>query len=310
MTGPRRASGTGPAVAALVAAMASTAVGTSLATGLFATVGAAGTTAYRVGFGALILAAVWRPWQWRVGRRDAATLAAYGVSMGVMNLLFYQSLRTVPLGPAAALEFVGPMAVSAASSRRGVDLLWVAMAATGLLLLLAPGGHGRLDPAGAAFALSAGGCWAAYIVFGQRAGTATGPRATAVGMAVAAAVVVPVGVGGAGAALLAPRAIGVGVVVAALSSAVPYSLEMVALRRLPRRTFGVLLSLAPAISAIGGFVVQGERLTAVQCAAVAVVVAASAGAAATARSAAEGRGRTHVASPKAGGTVSDRNGRA
>ncbi len=270
------------ATASLLAAMASVAVGTSLAKGLFPAVGAAGTTAYRVGFSAVLLVALWRPWRWRLGRRDVPTLGLYGGSLGAMNLLFYQSLRTVPFGVAAALEFLGPLAVATASSRRAVDFLWVALAAVGLSLLLPVRGHGTLDPAGVACGLGAGACWAAYIVFGQRAGAAHGPGVTAIGMAVAATVVVPFGVAGAGPALLVPRSAALGLAVAVLSGAVPFSLEMVALRGLPRRTFSVLLSLEPAVSAVGGFAVLGERLTAGQCLAVAVVMAASAGAAVTA----------------------------
>ena len=283
------------AVLSLVGAMASLTAGSSLAKrALFGRVGAEGTTAYRVAFGAAILAVVWRPWRRRFGRREWPTLAGYGVSMGVMNLLFYLSLRTLPFGPAVALEFVGPLTVAIATTRRAVDGVWVALAAAGLAVLLPLRGQGALDGTGAALALGAGGCWAAYIVFGQRAGAAHGPGVTAVGMAIAAAVVVPVGMARAGGDLLDGRAAAVGLAVAVLSGAVPFSLEMVALQRLPRRTFSVLLSLEPAVSAVGGWAVNGDRVTRLQWAATAVIMAASAGAAATASRPAE------VATPAAG----------
>ena len=268
--------------------MASLAVGTSTAERrLFPAVGPQGATAYRVCFAAVILAAVWRPWRRRPSGggwgADWPTLLAYGASMGAMNLLFYLALRTLPFGPAVALEFLGPLAVATLTSRRAVDFLWIGLASVGLVLLLPLRGHASLDPTGVAYVLGAAACWAAYIVAGQRAGAVHGPGVTAVGMAIAAVVVVPFGVARAGAALLSPAAAGVGLAVAVLSGAVPFSLEMVALRQLPKRTFSVLLSLEPAVCAVGGWAVNGERLSAVQAAAVAVVMTASAGAAMTAR---------------------------
>ena len=270
------------AVVALVTAMVSLSVGTSVARRSFGTVGAEGMTAYRVGFGAIVLAGIWRPWRRWPTRRQWPTLVAYGVSIGAMNLLFYLALRTVPFGPAVAIEFVGPLAVATAASRRAVDFLWIALAVVGLAMLLPVRGAGSVDATGAAYALAAAACWAAYIVFGQRAGTAHGSATPAIGMAVAAVVAVPVGVVRAGAAMGSPSAAGVGLAVAVLSGVVPFSLEMVALRRLPKRTFGVLLSMDPAVCTLGGWIVNGERLTAVQAVAVAVVTTAAAGAAATA----------------------------
>ena len=271
-------------VGALVAGIVSLCVGTAFAKQLFPLIGAAGTTAYRVGFAALLLCAVWRPWRWRLSPRGAGTLALYGAVLGAMNLLFYLSLRTIPLGIAVAIEFTGPLAVALLASRRPADSLWIGLAAIGLALLLVPGWPAAapealrpLDPTGLACVLGAALCWALYIVFGQRAGRLHGGQVVSLGMGVAALVVLPVGIAEAGAALLDPRLIGLGLAVAILSSALPYSLEMVALKRLPRQTFGVLLSLEPAVAALAGLAILGERLSLPDALAVACIVAASAG---------------------------------
>ncbi|GJE41946.1 EamA family transporter [Methylobacterium soli] len=270
-------------VGALVAGIVCLCVGTAFAKHLFPAIGAAGTTAYRVGFAALLLCAFWRPWRWPLSGRDAGTLALYGAVLGAMNLLFYLSLRTIPLGIAVAIEFTGPLAVALLASRRLADVLWIGLAALGLALLLlprrlaAPAALQPLDPVGLACVLGAALCWALYIVFGQRAGRLHGGQAVSLGMAVAALVVLPVGVAQAGAALFDLRLMGLGLMVAILSSALPYSLEMVALKRLPRQTFGVLLSLEPAIAALAALAILGERLSLPEGLAIACIVAASAG---------------------------------
>ncbi len=264
-------------VAALVAGMVSIQGGAALAKSLFPLVGAAGVTALRVGFSAAILTAVWRPWRRVVPLRDMAAIALYGVVLGGMNLLFYLSLRTIPLGVAVAIEFVGPLGVALASSRRPSDLAWIGLAVLGLGLLLPLSGSAAINPAGAALALAAGLCWAFYILAGQRAGRVDGGLAVSLGMSVAALVVVPFGVAEAGTALLAPPVLGIGLAVAVLSSALPYSLEMFALRRLDRQSFSVLMSLEPAVAALAALAVLGERLTGLQWLAVACVVTASAG---------------------------------
>ncbi|WP_430913398.1 EamA family transporter [Methylobacterium sp. sgz302541] len=251
--------------------------GAALAKSLFPLVGAAGVTALRVGFSAAILTAVWRPWRRVVPLRDMAAIALYGVVLGGMNLLFYLSLRTIPLGVAVAIEFVGPLGVALASSRRPSDLAWIGLAVLGLGLLLPLSGSAAINPAGAALALAAGLCWAFYILAGQRAGRVDGGLAVSLGMSVAALVVVPFGVAEAGTALLAPPVLGIGLAVAVLSSALPYSLEMFALRRLDRQSFSVLMSLEPAVAALAALAVLGERLTGLQWLAVACVVTASAG---------------------------------
>ncbi|MGA2344098.1 MAG: EamA family transporter, partial [Steroidobacteraceae bacterium] len=224
------------------------------------------------------------------------SILIYGSAMGVMNLLFYSSLRRIPLGIAVALEFTGPLAVAIATSRRGLDFLWIALAAAGIVALLplgmaplgiAPLGIAplgiqarALPPAGIAFALGAGVCWALYIVFGQKAGAAHGGATAALGTLVGAAIIAPIGVAQAGAALLSPAILPAACGVALLSSALPYSLEMYALTRLPTRTFGVLMSAEPALGALSGLYFLGEQLTAIQWAAIASIMIASGGSAA------------------------------
>lgn len=274
-------------LAALLVAMVSIQFGASFAKRLFPVVGAEGTTALRLGLASIILFAVLRPWRSRLSRASLPALLVYGASLGAMNLLFYMAIRTVPLGIAVALEFVGPLAVAMVSSRRAIDFAWIALAVAGLALLLpAFGAAGSIDPAGAALALAAGGCWALYIVFGQKAGAAHGAQATAFGSIVAALIVMPIGIAHAGTSLLAPPVLLTGLVVALLSSALPYSLEMIALTRLPTRTFGTLMSGEPAVAAVIGFAVLGEALTPVQWLGIGAVMLASAGTALTAHPAA------------------------
>lgn len=274
-------------LAALLVAMVSIQFGASFAKRLFPVVGAEGTTALRLGLASIILFAVLRPWRSRLSRASLPALLVYGASLGAMNLLFYMAIRTVPLGIAVALEFVGPLAVAMVSSRRAIDFAWIALAVAGLALLLpAFGAAEAIDPAGAALALAAGGCWALYIVFGQKAGAAHGAQATAFGSIVAALIVMPIGIAHAGTSLLAPPVLLTGLVVALLSSALPYSLEMIALTRLPTRTFGTLMSGEPAVAAVIGFAVLGEALTPVQWLGIGAVMLASAGTALTAHPAA------------------------
>jgi inner membrane transporter RhtA len=240
--------------------------------------------ALRIGFGTLILSVIFRPWRIRATRDSYRSLAIYGVSLGIMNLLYYQALSRIPLGIATAIEFTGPLAVSIASSRQPIDFCWAALAASGLILLapIARVGTG-LDPSGVLCALAAGGCWALYIVFGQKAGISHGPRTVALGSLISAFLIVPVGIVSAGPALLSPSVLGPGLVVAILSTALPYPLEMAALTRLPARTFGVLLSIEPAMAALFGFALLSQRLSMQQVAAIAMIVLASIGAVATLR---------------------------
>ena len=260
-------------------------VGTSWAKqALFPAVGAQGTTAVRVGLSALLMLMLWRPWRWRLSRADAQAVALYGAALGAMNLMFYLSLQTLPFGLAVAIEFAGPLAVAIWSSRRAVDFVWVALAIVGLALLLPLGLSGStLDPLGVLYAVGAAVFWALYIVFGKRAGHLHAGQSVSLGLLVAALVVVPVGVAHAGAALLSPSVLLVGVAVAAISSALPISLEMMALKRLPKEAFGIMISMEPAVAALLALALLGERLDTVQWLAIGCIVAASMGSAATAR---------------------------
>ncbi|MDO9253098.1 DMT family transporter [Hydrogenophaga sp.] len=258
-------------------------IGTSFAKQLFPQVGSLGTTALRVGFSALLLLLIWRPWRWPLSRADARSLLRYGVALGCMNLMFYQSLQSIPFGVAVAIEFSGPLAVAMFSSRKPVDFIWLALAVLGLGLLL-PLGHdvASLDPTGVGFALGAAACWAAYIVFGKRVGHLHAGHSVALGLSVAALTVVPFGIWHAGSALLDPQILLFGLGVAAVSSAIPISLEMVALKRLPQEAFGIMTSLEPAVAALMGLMLLGEHLTGLQWLAIACTMLAAAGSSVTA----------------------------
>jgi inner membrane transporter RhtA len=274
-------------IAVLIAAMFCFQLGAVAAKGLFPVVGASGTTALRMGLASLMLLAVWRPWRLRLRPREIWVIAAYGLALGCMNYCFYLSLQSIPLGIAVALEFGGPLALAMAASRRAVDFLWILMAALGLLALLPVGsGSKALDVTGVAYALAAGVFWALYIFFGRKAGAAHGGQITALGMVVAAIVIVPIGAAQAGAQVFSPAILPAALGMALLSSALPYSLEMLAMARLPTRTVGVLMSLDPALGALSGLLFLGEHLSWIQWSAVACIMAASAGSAATSRDAA------------------------
>jgi inner membrane transporter RhtA len=269
-------------VAALLAAMLCFQLGATLAKSLFPIVGAGGTAALRLALASVILLAVWRPWHIRFTRQQLRTVIVYGVAMGWMNYFFYLAISYIPLGITMALEFTGPLGVALFASRRPIDFLWIVLAALGLVALLPLGLGGQpLSVLGVVYALGAGVCWALYILFGRRAGAAHGGQITSLGTVIGALMIVPVGYAQSGAALLAPALLPLGLGVAVLSSALPYSLEMYAMPRIPTRTFGVLMSLNPALGAVAGLIFLGETLTLIQWAAVASIVAASAGSAAT-----------------------------
>ncbi|EGT4372128.1 threonine/homoserine exporter RhtA [Cronobacter malonaticus] len=271
-------------VVVLLVAMASIQSGASLAKSLFPLVGAPGVTALRLALGTLILVIVFKPWRLRFTRSQRMPLLVYGLALGAMNYLFYLSIRTVPLGIAVALEFTGPLAVALFGSRRPVDFLWVALAVLGLWFLLPLGQDvTHVDPLGAACALGAGVCWAIYIIAGQKAGAEHGPATVAIGSLIAAIVFVPIGAAAAGEALWHWSVLPVGLGIAILSTALPYSLEMTALTRLPTRTFGTLMSMEPALAACTGMIFLGETLTLVQWLALLSIIIASVGSTLTLR---------------------------
>jgi len=273
-----RAATPGASVLLLLIAMSSIQLGASLAKTLFPTVGASGAVALRTVLATLMLVLVHRPWRARLSGGPWPALLVYGASLGVMNFLYYLALRTVPLGITVAIEFTGPLLVAVLTSRRALDFLWIVLAAAGLSLLLPIGiTHTSVDPLGAVFALGAGACWALYIVFGQRAGAGYGAQAVALGSVIASVIIVPVGVAGAGSALLSAAALPYGLAIALLSTALPYTLEMMALTRLPARTFGVLMSIEPVFGALVGWVMLHERLSALQWTAILLIILASIG---------------------------------
>ncbi|MGC1522453.1 MAG: EamA family transporter [Steroidobacteraceae bacterium] len=273
-------------VAILIAAMLCFQLGATMAKGLFPAVGASGTAALRLALSAIILLAVWRPWRLRLRRDEMRVILIYGLALGWMNFFFYVSLRFIPLGIAVALEFTGPLALAMAASRRAVDFVWILMAGLGLLALLPLGlGSAQLDLLGVCCGLAAGACWALYILFGRKAGAAHGGQTTALGMSIGAIMIVPIGAAQAGMQMLSPAILPAALGVALLSSAIPYSLEMLAMPRLPTRTVGVLMSLDPALGAVAGLLFLGESLSWIQWAAIVSIMVASAGSAATGRDA-------------------------
>jgi inner membrane transporter RhtA len=273
-------------IAVLIVAIVCFQAGAALAKGLFPAVGASGAAALRLALAAIMLLAVWRPWRMRVSPREVRVIVIYGLALGWMNFFFYLSLRSIPLGIAVALEFTGPLGLAMASSRRAIDFLWILMAALGLLALMPLGlGSKPLDVQGVGCALAAGLCWALYIFFGRKAGAAHGGQTTALGMVIGAMVIVPFGAAQAGWQLFSPAILPTALAVALLSSALPYSLEMLAMPLLPTRTVGVLMSLDPAFGALSGLCFLGEHLSWIQWAAIASIMAASAGSAATSRTA-------------------------
>ena len=263
--------------------------GTSLAKGLFPFVGAEGTTTYRLVFSTLLLMAFWRPWRRAWTWADVPILVLFGATLGLMNLLFYSAIKTVPFGLAIALEFTGPLAVALWSSKKLLDFVWIVLAVAGMGLILPLGntmGAGlqtsAVDPVGIAYALGAGVCWAVYIVVGQGVADRIGPFATPMGMLVAALLVTPVGISVAGSSLLNPEWMLAGLGIALLSSAIPYSLEMYSLKHLPKQTFSILLSLEPAVGAYAGWLVLSEQLNTQQLGAIGLIMVASMGSAMTA----------------------------
>ena len=263
--------------------------GTSLAKGLFPFVGAEGTTTYRLVFSTLLLMAFWRPWRRAWTWADVPILVLFGATLGLMNLLFYNAIKTVPFGLAIAVEFTGPLAVALWSSKKPLDFVWIVLAVAGMGLILPLGNASgadmlaaAIDPVGIAFALGAGACWAVYIVVGQRVADRIGAFATPMGMLVAALLVTPVGISVAGSSLLNPEWMLAGLGIALLSSAIPYSLEMYSLKHLPKQTFSILLSLEPAVGALAGWLVLSEQLSTQQLGAIGLIMTASMGSAMTA----------------------------
>lgn len=267
-----------PPTLLVLAAIASVQFGAAFAKGLFDEIGSGGTVFLRVALAAVVLALVWRPSARGRSRRALWLAFWFGIVLAAMNLAFYASLDRIPLGVAVTFEFVGPLGVAVAASRSALDLVWVGLAALGILLL-SDFGAADLDSLGVALALTAGACWAAYILLSVRVGREfEGGDGLALAMIAGGVALVPIGVADGGAELVTPWILAAGLGVALMSSAIPYTLELEALRRMPTGVFGVLMSLEPAMAALAGFLLLGQDLSEREVVAIGLVVAASAGA--------------------------------
>jgi inner membrane transporter RhtA len=270
-----------PPTALVLLGIVSVQVGAAVAKQLFTVAGAAGTVTLRLVVAALVLVAIWRP-SLRLDRRTLLVVVTYGAVLAVMNLCFYAALARIPLGAAVTIEFLGPLAVAVAGSRRWLDGLWVLLAGVGVVLLTRV--QGGLALSGVLFALAAGACWAAYILVTAKLGSKTSDgKGLALAMVVGAVIALPFGISSAGTAMLDPVVLAAGFAVALMSSVIPYSLELEALRRMPPRVFGILMSMEPAVAALAGLVLLGEQLKPAQWVAVCCVVIASVGATRSAR---------------------------
>jgi inner membrane transporter RhtA len=268
-----------PPTLLVLVGVASVQFGAAFAKSLFDEVGPGGMVFLRVLFASLVLMAILRPALRGRSRADWRLILLFGFALAAMNLSFYMALDRIPLGIAVTFEFVGPLGVAVFSSRRPLDLVWVMLAAAGILLL-SNFGTADLDALGVGLALLAGGFWAAYILLAARVGRALpGGQGLALALLAGSAMLAPVGVADAGTDLLVPEVLAVGLAVAILSSAIPYTLELEALRRMPVGVFGVLMSLEPAMAALAGYVLLDESLASRELVAIMLVVAASAGAA-------------------------------
>ncbi len=263
----------------ILLAMLSIQLGASFAKELFPVVGPVALSGFRLTFAALILLVIWRPWRQVLPLASYKKIALYGAALGLMNLTFYLALERIPLGLVVALEFTGPLAISLIKSRKAVDFLWVLLAAVGIYLILPLiASSNPLDPVGIALALAAGFFWAFYILFGQAAGTCAGTgTVTSLGMFFAAVVVLPFVFFWRSTGEISVSVLPVAFLVAILSSALPYSIEMIALKQIPLKTFGILMSLEPATAALMGYFNLKEVLTTTQIIAIACIILASLG---------------------------------
>ncbi|MDR3615295.1 MAG: DMT family transporter [Candidatus Obscuribacterales bacterium] len=275
---------------AVLGSIISLCVGSSYAKQLFSHIGSDGTTVIRIVFAAVMLVCIWRPWRLPLDRKQAAYIALYGLTLGCMNLMFYKGIAKIPIGIAIAIEFIGPLTLATFSSRRILDFVWIVLAAIGLLLLspLAGSASTSLDPGGVFCILIAAVLWAVYIIVGKKAGQGHGGQVTSLGFVMASLVVLPFGAQHAYKAMFEPSYVLVGCMVALLSSAIPYSLEMYALQKIPNQTFGILLSMEPAVGALTGWIILGEMLASLQWLAIGCIVAASIGCSFTAKKAEDG----------------------
>lgn len=260
--------------------MSSLAIGSSFAKGLFPFIGAEGATSLRLMYATLLLMVMFRPWKNRVSKSEAYSIIPYGIALGGMNLCFYKSLETIPLGLAVALEFLGPLTLAVLSSRHKLDYLWIVLASIGVLLLLPlPFNMNMeaLDQKGVLFAVIAGGFWALYIIFGKKCTQIDSGKAISYGMATAALIILPFSLYSSGTKVFSTSFLLLGLFVAIFSSALPYTLEMLALKGLTQNKFSILLSLEPVICAIAGIFILKEWLLIREWLAILFILVASIG---------------------------------
>jgi len=272
-----------PPVPAILLAIVSVQCGAAIAKGLFPEIGAAATASLRIGLSAIILFIVFRPNVFKLNAKQWKYVILYGLSLGAMNMVFYMAIERIPIGLAVTLEFVGPLLLAIFSSKKTVDFIWVILAATGIALIAPWTGDG-LNLTGVLFALLAGGFWVAYIILGGRISKImNGGEAVTVGMLFATLLILPFGISGGSFHHLNLKLLGLGAALALLSSAIPFTLEINALKQLPARTFSILMSLEPAMASLAGFVFLREHLSMTEIIAVACVMIASAGSSLTTR---------------------------
>ncbi len=266
-----------PPVPAVLLAIISVQCGAAIAKSLFPVIGAIGTTSIRIGISAILLLLAYRPNLFQITPKQWKLVVPYGLCLGAMNLIFYLAIQRIPIALAVTLEFIGPLLVAIIGSKRLIDYCWVLLAATGIILI-APWSNNRIDALGVLFALLAGALWAAYIVLGGKISKImNGGQAVSTGMLFAAILILPFGFYENGLVNLTPKLFGMGIALALLSSAIPFTLEMKALGQLPPRTFSILMSLEPAAAAICAFIFLHENLSFYEILAVVCVVIASAG---------------------------------
>ena len=266
-----------PPIPAVLFAIISVQSGAAIAKTLFPAIGAAGTASLRIGISAIILLAIYRPNLFKITPNQWKIVISYGLSLGAMNLIFYLAIERIPIGLAVTLEFIGPLLVAVIGSKRLIDYLWVLLATAGIVLI-APWSNNGIDLLGVLFALLAGAFWAAYIVLGTKVSKIMkGGDAVATGMLFASILIVPFGISENGLNNLTPTFLYLGIALALLSSAIPFTLEMKALGQLPARTFSILMSLEPAAASIFAFIFLQEYLTFNEILAVVFVVIASVG---------------------------------
>lgn len=272
-----------PPLPAVLLAIISVQAGAAIAKGLFPAIGPTATASLRIGLSAIILLVANRPNLFKLNKAQWKAVIPYGLALGAMNVIFYMAIKRIPLGLGVTLEFIGPLLLAVCNSKRGLDYLWVLLAAAGIALI-APWSNEGLDLIGVLLALLAGGFWAAYIVLGSRISKIMkGGDAVSVGMIFATLLVVPFGFFGGGFSQITPTLLLLGGALALLSSAIPFTLEMSALGQMPARTFSILMSMEPAVASLAGIVFLSEHLSFFEYLAVALVVIASAGATLTSK---------------------------